>query len=77
MGEFHLSFWRFGPTELRLLLAVGNIALLWHPMVLHGRFRLFDVGGAIGLAGMCLMLVFFTAQNTHKLYRQEKIRCAG
>ena len=44
MGEFHLSFWNFGPTELRVLLAVGNIALLWHPMVFHGKYRLFDVG---------------------------------
>ncbi|MGA9471369.1 MAG: CDP-alcohol phosphatidyltransferase family protein, partial [Terriglobales bacterium] len=23
IGEFHLSFWRFGPTELRILLAIG------------------------------------------------------
>lgn len=74
LGEFHLSFWRFGPTELRLLLAVGNIALLFHPMVLHGRYRLFDVGGTIGLLGMTLMLLFFTAQNTCRLYRKERIR---
>ena len=77
LGEFHLSFWRFGPTELRLLLAAGNIVLMLHPMVLQRRFRLFDLGGAIGLAGMGLMLVYFTAQNTRKLYRLEKIQCAG
>ena len=75
LGEFRLSFWRFGPTELRILLAVGNLALLWKPMVNlpSGRFRLFDVGGAIGLAGMSLMLLFFTAQNTVRLYREERI----
>ena len=33
LGEFRLSFWRFGPTELRILLAVGNAALLWKPRV--------------------------------------------
>jgi phosphatidylglycerophosphate synthase len=76
LGEFHLSFWKFGPTELRLLLVVGNIALLWHPMVLHGRFRLFDVGGVVGLVGMSTMLVYFTRKNTYRLYRLEKIRCA-
>jgi archaetidylinositol phosphate synthase len=76
LGEFHLSFWKFGPTELRLLLAVGNVALILHPMVLHGRFRLFDFGGAIGLAGMSLMLVYFTAQNARQLYQLEKIRTA-
>ena len=75
LGEFRISFWRFGPTELRLLLAIGNLALLWRPMAhLFGRqFRLFDVGGAIGLAGMTLMLVAFTAQNTARLYREERI----
>lgn len=75
LGEFHLSFWRFGPTELRILLAVGNLALLWRPMVKRfgGTYRLFDVGGVIGLAGMSLMLVFFTVQNTIRLYREERI----
>ena len=75
LGEFRLSFWRFGPTELRILLAVGNLALFWRPIVhLFGqRYRLFDVGGAIGLAGMTLMLVVFTLQNTIRLYREERI----
>jgi phosphatidylglycerophosphate synthase len=76
LGEFRLSFWRFGPTELRILLAVGNVALFWKPMVhlFGGVYRLFDVGGAIGLAGMGLMMVFFTVQNTIRLYREERIR---
>lgn len=75
LGEFRLSFWRFGPTELRILLAVGNLALLWKPRVhfLGGNYRLFDIGGAIGLAGMALMVVFFTGQNTIRLYREERI----
>jgi hypothetical protein len=38
-----------------------------------GQYRLFDVGGAIGLSGMTLMLLCFTAQNTVRLYRQERI----
>jgi len=74
LGEFRLSFWRFGPTELRILLAVGNLALLWKPTVhfLGGHYRLFDVGGAIGLSGMALILICFTLQNTLRLYREEK-----
>ena len=76
LGEFRLSFWKFGPTELRILLAVGNLALFWKPRVhfLGGQYRLFDVGGAIGLAGMTIMLVFFTLQNTMRLYREERIQ---
>jgi phosphatidylglycerophosphate synthase len=75
LGEFRLSFWRFGPTELRILLAVGNLALFWKPRVLllGAYYNLFDIGGAIGLAGMLLMAVFFTGQNTIRLYREERI----
>jgi len=77
LGEFRISFWRFGPTELRILLAVGNLALFWKPMLhvffVGGEYRLFDVGGVIGLAGMGLMLVVFTLQNTIRLYREERI----
>ncbi len=75
LGEFRISFWRFGPTELRILLAIGNLALFWKPVVhlFGGIYRLFDVGGAIGLAGMGLMVVVFTLQNTVRLYREERI----
>jgi phosphatidylglycerophosphate synthase len=75
LGEFRISFWRFGPTELRILLAVGNLALFWKPVVhvLGGIYRLFDVGGAIGLGGMGVMVVALTLQNTMRLYREERI----
>jgi archaetidylinositol phosphate synthase len=79
LGEFQLSFWNFGPTELRILLAGGNVALLYRPMILfktilHGHYRLFDVGGVIGLIGMSAMVIFFTARNTRRLYLEEQIR---
>jgi archaetidylinositol phosphate synthase len=75
LGEFRLSFWRFGPTELRILLSIGNLALLWKPTIhLSGHmYRLFDVGGVIGLAGMAVMVVFFTVQNTVRLYGEERL----
>jgi hypothetical protein len=43
-------------------------------MVFHGHFRLFDVGGAVGLVGMAVMLIFFTVRNTRRLYMEEQIR---
>ena len=75
LGEFRISFWRFGPTELRLLLCVGNLALFRWPMthIFGGTYRLFDIGGAIGLIGMVAMVVIFTLQNTVRLYREERI----
>src|ERR1700730_5049666 len=74
LGEFQLSFWNLGPTELRILLAVGNVALVYRPMIFHGHYRLFDVGGGVGLIGMSVMLMFFTARNTRRLYLEERIR---
>jgi phosphatidylglycerophosphate synthase len=31
IGTFHLSYWSFGPTELRILLIVGNLFALRRP----------------------------------------------
>jgi archaetidylinositol phosphate synthase len=75
LGEFRISFWKFGPTELRILLVAGNLALLWRAEVhFFGRqLRLLDVGGAIGVVAMGVMVVFFTAQNTIRLCREERI----
>jgi phosphatidylglycerophosphate synthase len=75
LGTFQLSFWKFSPTELRVLLAVGNVALLFRPVVrLFGvQYRLFDVGGVIGMVGMALMLVVSSIRNTRKLYQAERL----
>jgi phosphatidylglycerophosphate synthase len=73
LGEFRMSFWSFGPTELRILLAIGNLAVLRWPTVLHG-YRMFDIGGAIGILGMTAMLFFFTGRNVARLYREEPLR---
>jgi phosphatidylglycerophosphate synthase len=73
LGEFHLSLWHFGPTELRVLLVAGNLAALRWAWVIQGRYRLFDIGGAIGLAVMLLMLLVVSLKNTVRLYREERI----
>ncbi|HTS65721.1 MAG TPA: hypothetical protein VMH28_27045 [Candidatus Acidoferrales bacterium] len=75
IGAFHLSFWSFGPTELRLLLCVGNLALFWKPVVkLFGReVLLFDVGGTCGITGMGLMLVWSAVRHTRQLYQAERL----
>src|ERR1700692_1317803 len=75
LGEFQLSYWKFGPTEIRLLLAAGNVALMhWPTVKLAGMpWSLLDVGGVVGMAGMSLMLVTSAAKHTAKLYREERI----
>ena len=76
VGMFQLSFAKFGPTEIRILLALGNVALWLHPYarVFGSSYRIFDVGGIIAIAGMLLMLIVSTIFNTVKLYRAEPVR---
>lgn len=75
MGHFHLSHGIFGPTELRILLVVGNVVLLVRPYadIAGRRFLLFDVGGAVGIAGMAFMALAATIRHTVVLYREEKL----
>ena len=75
LGTFKMSHFMIGPTELRILLAIGSLVLLVHPMAsLFGReYRLFDVGGGIGIFGMAATLARAVAINTRALYRAEPL----
>lgn len=75
LGDFKISYFKMGPTELRILLCVGNLALFWKTMThLAGRaYRLYDVGGTMGITGMLLILLTSVVQNTVKLYRREPL----
>jgi len=76
LAVFQISIAKFGPTELRLLLVIGNAFLLWKPYVhlFGGVYRLFDVGGFCGAIGMALMFVYQASVHTCVLYRQETLR---
>ena len=78
LGIFKISHWKFGPTEIRLVLCIGNIYLLFHPFthLFHREFLLFDVGGVVSIAGMSLMLVVSSIQNTYNLYQLERLPSA-
>jgi hypothetical protein len=60
---------------LRILLCIGNIALFFRPVVrLFGRqFLLFDVGGAIGICGMAMMVAWAALRHTRQLYNAERL----
>ena len=75
LGQFKISYFKMGPTELRIVLAIGSLALLFNPttVVLGHEYRLFDVGGVVALAGMCVILIVNAVSNTRALYRQEPI----
>ena len=75
LGRFHLSHGWFGPTEIRILLAAGNVAAFLHPFSEIGgrRFLLMDVGGAIAIGGMTVMMLAAAARHTAALYREETL----
>jgi phosphatidylglycerophosphate synthase len=75
VGTFRISYWKFGPTELRILLAAGTIQLLRSPEVsLFGmRVLLFDVGGAVAAAGLLATFIVSAIRNTRTLYRAEPL----
>ena len=72
---FQMSQGVFGPTEIRILLIIGNLALLRSPYstIFGHTYLLFDVGGTIAAVGMSIMAVAITLRHTAELYHQEPL----
>ena len=73
-GVFQMSFLWFGPTELRILIAIGALKLLGGGLVRpfgFGPWRLFDIGGLCATAGLLVIFVVNAIRNSAALYREE------
>jgi archaetidylinositol phosphate synthase len=71
---FRMSFAGVGPTELRILLGAGTIALRTDPHVSFGAFgmvRLFDIGGVVAILGLATALAVSVWRNATALARLE------
>jgi phosphatidylglycerophosphate synthase len=75
LSRFQLSQGIFGPTEIRILLIIGNLALLHSPYAaLFGyKMLLFDLAGTIAALGMFAMATIVTLRHTAQLYREEPL----
>jgi archaetidylinositol phosphate synthase len=75
LGTFRMSFFKVGPTELRILLAIGNtVAMVKPTATLFGReFLLLDVGCLVGAIGLACTLIYSAISNTRRLYRLEPL----
>ena len=75
LGTFRLSCAKFGPTEIRILLGLGNVALWLQPgvRVAGSTYRWFDAGGVVAIAAMLVMLAVLTVRHTVILYREETL----
>ncbi len=76
LSRFQLSQGLFGPTELRILLVIGNLTLLRNPYcrILGHRILLFDVGGSIAAACMFALAIGLAVRHTAQLYREEPLQ---
>lgn len=73
-GVFRMSVLGFGPTELRILLAIGALRAAYHPTVTFGAMgtvRLFDLGAAIAAAGLVMVFAVAAVRNARALYAAE------
>jgi archaetidylinositol phosphate synthase len=75
LGTFRLSYWKMGPTELRIVLAIGTLMLLRSDSVVIAgqRLLLFDVGGAVAIGGLLVTFVSAAVSNSRRLYLQEPL----
>ncbi len=75
VGTFRIHFLKLGPTELRILFAIGTLYLLYRPVVtvFGARALLFDVGGICAIAGLAVTLLISAARNTRTLYLRETL----
>jgi archaetidylinositol phosphate synthase len=75
LARFELSQFLFGPTELRLLLIIGNLFLLRDPYahILGHRILLFDLGGSIGALCMFVLVGILAYRHTAQLFREEPL----
>lgn len=76
LGTFRMSFWRIGPTELRIVIAAAAVAV----NVLEPDVRMFgvalqpfDAGAIVGAAGLLLAAGRSAVANTRALYQLEQL----
>ena len=75
LGVFKISFGAVGGTEMRILLALVNLAVLrWPKVTLAGeRVLLFDAVGLAATVAVALTALRSTAQVARRLYDLERI----
>jgi phosphatidylglycerophosphate synthase len=78
-GVFRLSVWSVGPTELRVLLAIGALRLLHAPTlsVAGESLSLFDVSGACAVVAMAAAFLYSAVRNARALARAEPVPRRG
>jgi phosphatidylglycerophosphate synthase len=75
LGVFKIAYAGLGGTELRLVLAAGNVVIMLAPQVTLAGFSvlLYDLVGMAAAAGLALTLLLAVARSTRQLYDLERL----
>jgi phosphatidylglycerophosphate synthase len=75
VGRFQMSFWGLGPTELRILVAIGTLTLFVTPTVTFAgmQLRLFDAGGIAGTVLLAVTTLVATVRHVRFLFLAEPL----
>ena len=75
VGIFKISYWKFGPTELRILLALGTLQLMRSDVIAIAGLDLllFDLGGVVAIVSVAATFIAAAVANTRHLYRAEPL----
>jgi archaetidylinositol phosphate synthase len=75
LGVFKLSYGIFGPTELRVIICIGNLVLLTKQSVRIGDnyYLLCDVSGVVGMLVILAITIVSSIKNTIRLYNEERL----
>jgi hypothetical protein len=71
-----MSFLGFGPTELRIVLAIGAVKAAMSPWAALGTTEpilLFDIGGVAAAAGLTIAFVASSIRNVRALYLDDPL----
>ena len=73
-GEFKISYGKFGPTEVRMVIFAANLVVVfWNPVlfhVYHAPFRALDLAGtAVG----CVLLAVFTVSTIRDAIELDRL----
>ena len=75
VGTFRISYWKLGPTELRILVAVGTLQLMrspWTTLAGHSVL-IFDIGAWAGAAVLVVTFAATAIRHGRALYRLEPL----
>jgi len=75
LGIFKLSYGVMGPTELRVIVCIGNLVLLTRKTVRLGDhyFLLCDVSGVVATVVIVAIAIVSSIQHTKRLYNEERL----